>query len=265
MQMIVYIDIYFIINFIADYIIITLSFFDNKPNISRRIFSSLTGSLYACLYFFNVNDLFFSWYAKLFVLFLMAFIVCYPCRIKKLFESTFLLLITSAFISGIIFAISITNGSYFNEPYRISDLILIFGISAGYLIITLSKKMFKRKSVTNEYFIKIFYNKNNVTLWGVVDTGNALKDPLSGKPVIIADNSVLKNLISPHITEANLCEFVRPEDFRVIPYKTISQSGVIYGFTPDKVEIKNQTVKDVIIAQAPIHLEADALLNPLLI
>ena len=99
----------------------------------------------------------------------------------------------------------------------------------------------------------------------MIDTGNALKDPVSDMPVLVIDEKVLKSLFSPSVTRNNLCEFVQPEDFRIIPYKTISNSGITYGFIPHGLLIEDKIIKDTIIAVSPSPINTDALINPQLI
>ena len=99
----------------------------------------------------------------------------------------------------------------------------------------------------------------------MIDTGNALKDPISDMPALVIDEKVLKALFSPSVTRNNLCEFVEPEDFRIIPYKTISNSGITYGFIPHKLLIEDKVIKDTIIAVSPAPINTDALINPQLI
>ena len=129
-------------------------------------------------------------------------------------------------------------------------------------------KYYAMKRITLEQIIleiTVFYMDKKIKMNGIVDTCNSLCDPISKKPVIVTDIEVLKKLFNESLFENNLCEFVKPEDFCIIPYKTISDNGILYGFKPEKVTIQNNAVNDVIIAVAPKKLENDALINPLII
>ena len=99
----------------------------------------------------------------------------------------------------------------------------------------------------------------------MLDTGNTLRDPISDMPVLVINEGVLKGLFSPSVTQNNLCEFVNPEDFRIIPYKTISDSGITYGFIPDKLLYENKEIKNTIVAVAPSPISSDALISPQII
>ena len=259
--MTVYIDLFFIINLCADYIILSIP--REKSSVLRKLLGASFGAVYSCFYFFKSAQFLFFLPIKLLVLFFMCTITVYPCSRKRLLNYYFYTLMSSCFVCGIIYC----SKNFCKIPLNIplSELFLAFGLSSGYIITIICSKHFKSKSVTNEHSITIYYNNKSVTAYGICDTGNSLFEPTNGYPVIICDISVLKHLISTHITPLNLCEFVQPEKFRVIPYNTVSSSGIMYGFIPDKIIINNTEITDVVIAPAQKNLGEDVLLNPLVI
>lgn len=259
--MAVYIDVFFIINLCADFVILSLP--HTKTHILKRLAGATLGASYACLYFFKPLQILFMLPIKLFVLFIMCLISLYPCNMKRLFKYFIKTLLSSFFICGIIYCLRSLLAKPVDVP--VSELFLAFGLSAGYIITVYASRYFKKKSVTDEHTIKIFYKDKSVTACGICDTGNSLCEPYCGFPVIICDISVLKRLISPHVTALNLCEFVHTQSFKAIPYKTVSSTGVMYGFIPDKIIINNTEITDVIIAPAQKALGEEILINPLII
>ena len=106
----------------------------------------------------------------------------------------------------------------------------------------------------------MFYREKKVRVVGLLDTGNGLYDPIYGKPVIIAEYSVISNLLSEHQAkllqiwldnlEGNNSSFSRkglPEELvqdnneerlniMMIPYHSVGKkNGILPAFTMDKV------------------------------
>ena len=83
------------------------------------------------------------------------------------------------------------------------------------------------------------YNKRYLTFSALVDTGNLLKDPITGRPVLIVAADIAREL-----TGLSIDQLRSPLDsinlfpgLRLIPYKTVGQSGVfLLGlYVPDLV------------------------------
>ena len=67
-----------------------------------------------------------------------------------------------------------------------------------------------------------------------MDSGNLLTDPLSTKPVILADRSLFDKMPVPEI------EHIPPtltKKVRMIPVKGISNTTLLPGFVPDSIYI----------------------------
>ncbi|MBO6015725.1 MAG: sigma-E processing peptidase SpoIIGA, partial [Lachnospiraceae bacterium] len=66
----------------------------------------------------------------------------------------------------------------------------------------------------------------------LVDTGNSLCDPISRRPVLILERSVLK---AYEVT-------IRPEQYRVIPYHSLGrENGMLEGFVAGLVCVLDET------------------------
>ena len=188
----------------------------------------------------------------------MNFVFVFVFLFQKIFFEKFVLfLVVSMIFCGIFYAVpSLLN------IYDIPWILLIF---TAFFVTRLTFIKIKNKLYSKECKIKIQYNKKYVILNGMIDTGNALKEPVSSMPVLVIDEEILKKLFSPSATKNNLCEFVNPEDFRIIPYKTIANSGVTYGFLPEKLLFEDKEIKNTIVAVAPSPISSDALISPQII
>ena len=95
----------------------------------------------------------------------------------------------------------------------------------------------------------------------MVDTGNLLKDPISGMPVIVIEHTELYDILPKELLN-NLEKILGgdlkgiPEDIkneylsklRVIPYSSLGkQNGMILGIKADEVKVEDETIKNNVI------------------
>ena len=259
--MIIYIDIFFVINFAFDFIIVAAADLFSKGKMLRYVACAFVGALYACLYVLPVRDLFFSLPSKIAVLVIMAAICEFPCTADILLKKTFIYCCISFFLCGTIYGISIFSKNAHFAP--LSDFYLVGAIIFAVCTVKLFKMGYRKLFLENNCCVTIYYNNNHVCLSGIFDTGNTLTDLFTGFSAAVVDETALKGLFSPSFTRNNICEFVKSEDLRIIPYKTVSGNGVLLGFVPEKIMINKKLVNNMIIAVAPSSLEYEILVNPL--
>jgi len=131
-------------------------------------------------------------------------------------------------------AVYIESATYFNVVAGILATWLIGSIFAGYIKErTLTEKMYR--SVTIEI------EDMKWKLDAMIDTGNFLKEPITGKPVAIICRSAAEEIFKSGK--------VAHERFLAIPYKAIGRpEGALAGFTADRVIIDEKITKDMVLA-----------------
>lgn len=78
-----------------------------------------------------------------------------------------------------------------------------------------------------------------------VDTGNFLRDPVSGKPAAVLSASCGKKLMEEvagageESLETRIC---------VIPYSTVGEKGILQGVRPDRVIVEGKTIEKIVLA-----------------
>ena len=153
--------------------------------------------------------------------------------------------------SGLIIRNSVV---YFN----ISPLFLIALTVLCYLVITFLNRITGRK-MPKGLFCRITAKRGNKScvFSAKVDTGNSLKEPFSGNPVVVAYEKAVSDIIPP---EGSM-------GLRLVPYGTVSGDGLLKAFKPDEFTVlygkhKAET-KNVYIAVSKTKPgEFDALLSP---
>lgn len=117
-----------------------------------------------------------------------------------------------------------------------------------------------RGRVTEQKYIPvtIVHNGNRVALTALVDTGNTLRDPVTGRPVLVVDAAVASRLISLSFEQlAHPLETLataKPQGLRLIPFNAVGQStGLLLGIRADSVVVEGKE-SDYIVAFAPQNL-----------
>lgn len=104
----------------------------------------------------------------------------------------------------------IRNGAVY---LPVSPLFLAALTVGLYLLFRLLERITGKGEIGSHYCrVEIFYGGKKAELTGKIDTGNALKEPFSGEPVLIAE-----------------------EGTRVVPYRVLSGEGFFTAFRPEAV------------------------------
>jgi len=138
---------------------------------------------------------------------------------------------------------------------------ILLGCTLTYFIFTQFSHFIKGRLVKERTYadVKISMDGKETTVVGMVDTGNFLKDPLTGKPVLIISAKAAEKILPSDFVE----EAVRPGDgsiisellmkssyanrVRLIPYQSIGrEKGFLIGIRPDSIRIglHNSTGQD---------------------
>lgn len=100
--------------------------------------------------------------------------------------------------------------------------------------------------------VQVHFGGDNQRVMALVDTGNRLRDPLTGHPVVVIEQSVLQPLLPANLQPAveqmeagDLTAVSRllaserwSSRFRVIPFSSIGRKhGLMVGFRPDEIRL----------------------------
>ncbi|OUQ60549.1 hypothetical protein B5E58_01375 [Tyzzerella sp. An114] len=260
MEFEIYADIFFIINFFMNFSVLWVSAFIIKNRIKiSKIFGGafIITILYMVMLFNSFFHRFYGIFAGQIILILGVIFVFKPSTLYKTFIHTVRTDIISAFFCGIIIMLSnIFQG--FDESilsiYRgFSSKIMILSAIFVYLLIFVFRK-YILKTLNCEKFCnaEIFFNNKSIKLTALIDTGNELKDPLSGKSAIIAQTidivklfdtdtaiSILENArAEPEIIIGSIKNSDLLKKIRLLPFKSIDNDrGLMIGFLADKIKI----------------------------
>ena len=202
----------------------------------RLLASATIGGAYSMIIFVDNLHAAVSFLIKTAVLALMVFVAFGAKSIKAFIKCCAAFFLSNFVFAGTMMALSIAimpdfsiykNGiAYFD----IDILTLTLGAVTCYLILTIIAKFIKSRTPQKSIFpIKIVYNGNSVEGKALFDSGNALYDCFSGKPVVIAEKDNIKSVFEKELSEMR--------NFRLIPFTTIKNGGALPAFMADRVEI----------------------------
>ncbi len=106
--------------------------------------------------------------------------------------------------------------------------------------------------------VKLSYEKRQITFMALRDTGNLLKDPITGEAVLVADSVLARKLLG--FSEEMLCTPITTMEahpqrrLRLIPYRSVGQSGgMLLALRVDAVWIDGKKA-GTLVAFAPQRL-----------
>lgn len=270
----VYVDVIFIINFIMDFILLVTAGrilrYESSP--LRMCLGAAAGAAGACLFAVTpeINRLVRFLTAYLLLSFLMIWITFRRKSWREQIKAVVLLYISTFFLGGLL------NGLYYYTGFGLhladnSHLYLLLAFltgTAGMLIFVrfLRKLRYKESEL---YTAELTFHEKTVRAVGFMDTGNCLRDPYLGKPVIVTEYTVIEPLLTNSentmlqklldnfeegCSSGNFPEWKEAAGeilpIRLIPFHSVGKSGMLPAFELDKVvlwEGKEETVREKVL------------------
>lgn len=277
MQQDVFVDILFIINFSMDYLCLFICsrILHRRAKRARLLLSAALGGIYSVLSLFLQLNSFLSVVVDLSVCVMICAVGFWERRshLGSMTLTSFLFLGVSMMLGGCMTAI-------FNLLNRLdlpldgvsadglsTYLFVIVAAIAG-LICLRHGQLLSRRSTVSECELTIVIGEYSFTLRALADSGNLVKDPISGKSVIIVDKSRLQEKIDLSSLEdltKNPQAFQKFRGLRLIPINTAAGSGLLTAFMPDRADLSVTDKKgrlrkinvDSFIAPSDISASAD--------
>lgn len=265
--MVYYVEYIFAENFLIDFILLFITGKLLKKTIiyRRLIISSVLGAVYVILTAYIGRE-FMTYFIVKFSVSVLMVMIAYDSRgIAANLRTIIAFYITSLLMVGIITAL------YYLDYDKLTVNAIVCSIFMGYAALHFFFKEIKAKFEKHNYMRKVEITVNNKSkiLRAYIDTGNELTEPMSGKPVIVANMECIKNLLSKELYEEilicckneknsyeNLLNMKSDVNLRIVKYNTISSIGEnMICLVPDNIEItddKNNIVKtDAVIGIYP--------------
>lgn len=248
--MVVYADTVFLINFVSAYIMLyILGLFINKtsPKKKRLLFASAAGGITATAIFCIEMPVFLTYVLRLMAVFLMLLITFFELRKHILNQFAWFLMLSGIITFSMVFIVSLASKPlqivtkagiiYFDIPPEIFLILLII----SYLIMVLFIRMFKNRKNKKYYTMSVTHNDKTITVTALFDSGNLLKEPITGKYVSVLEWESVKKLFDLNCDFSEITNHAEEMKLWAVPFKSLgNQSGILFAFLADRIEIPEE-------------------------
>lgn len=266
--MTIYVDIIIVENLIMNFIILYATGLILKIKVSflRLLLASFVGAIYSALQYISNMRILSNILIKTILSIIIVNISFHPQNIKKMCKQLLLFYLTTFTFGGVatylIYILKpqniiIKNGMYVGTyVLKVIFIGAILGTVILFISFRISKNKISKKDMTCK--IKLKLNGKEITLNTMVDTGNMLREPITGNPVVVVEKNSLYDVIPKEIlnnTESILGgDFGKiPEDvkqeyipkLKFIPFSSLGkQNGMLIGIKPEKLKVINEELEE---------------------
>lgn len=263
----IYIDIVFLINFLMDFSILWLvsSMFHYPVTLIRKLLGAGAGALGICMILVLPVFLTMPGYliAAVFLSILMVFLTFRPSTFRLFLKQLACLYMMTFLLGGVMnWILWGTKAGYYLQSLLLNSDGAGIGIK-NFLWITLASFLcikgvgmaVGRLHKDGRMLLSVMFDFEgvSVTTIGLVDTGNGLVDPMTGKPVIVSEYQVIKKAI-PKKYQDFIEEYLKKE---VIEYEKMEKDALyLIRFIPfESVGKKNGKMVGVNCKHCTLRLE----------
>lgn len=236
MQTTIYIDSIFLINVIMDFLLLSLTGKTLKKTATflRRLAGSVIGAAGYCLVLclMDITMLVKTVFIMIPSMLLMIKTGCQTKSIKELFYAGGYFFTYAFLIGG--FMLFVSKETPLLKVVGEGMLRIIITGFIGFFICLEGIRRYRKKSGNHFCKITLCGDEKPICIYGLMDTGNGLTDPVSNRPVAILEEEIWKQMEKAK----------RPEKFKIIPYHSIGKnSGILESYEVEKIEIEQEMGK----------------------
>lgn len=209
---------YFLFNFAADAALFAVIARANEMlRIQRVLFCGFIAASYAVLV--KVVSVQLAHPAIQFVLLAtLGILLCGDHDLRRWFPASFQLFGSAMLLGGF--------GTFFASRRNL----VVPALGIGLIFLGLWLNIHRRQLLTWEVTVLVSFRGRTVSFPALIDTGNRLREPLSGLPVLIAESVLLKDLFASASIDSAVS--------RRIAFGVLGSSGAMRCFRPDAVLIR---------------------------
>ncbi len=236
MEHVLYADILFFINFSMDFITLYLTsrLTSGPPAGVRFVLSAILGGIYGTLAVALGIDGVPGVLAAGAVSVIMVLISFGTGNLTLILRRSAVFWGGAALLGGVMTALCSLGDSFGAPGSSSGGTAILFLGSTLCLLAVKAMSHFKKRKILR---ITVTLGNKRTVFDALCDSGNLVTDPMTGKPVIIADKSVM-HMIVPELCETPMAVPERlSSKIRMIPVKGIGGSGLLMGFIPDSISV----------------------------
>ncbi len=255
--MVIYADVIFAVNFVSAYIMLyIIGKAVNKVKIRKKRIAAaaLEGGASAAIIFCAEISAAAAYILRAASVFLMVFTAFFELRKQILLQFIYFTLISGIMMFSMILLSSAAGVTaalkggimYFDLPAKTFTLLF----AASYLLMIFFVKVFKNRKNKKYYIMNVTHNDKTITVSALFDSGNLLKEPVTGKCVSIIEWKEVKKLFGVDYDFSDIENHTDDMKLWVIPFNSIGNpTGILFAFLADNVAIpeENKTIDKTFI------------------
>jgi stage II sporulation protein GA (sporulation sigma-E factor processing peptidase) len=245
--LVVDVDVLFLLNFLVDlaWLWATARMAGARAGTGRLVAASALGALLAVLYYFPAGAPLRTLpgaIAGTALLLAAAFLPCRPGQFLRVMTVFFVAGGAQAGLALLLAARRTGFGVAGTNDAMIAVGVLLFGAGVRYLWDALRSRAQLNRQLCR---LRVELEGDSVEIDALVDTGNSLRDPLTGTPVAVVEAGALRRLLPPGL-ERTLATGLSdgwsgslPSGWlgrcRLLPYRAVGGAGQLLSFRPDRL------------------------------
>lgn len=275
---VVYVDTLFLINFAMDFI--SLWFAGKLMHLRRRRRALLLSAFLGGIYGTAASVLAGNHTLTVLIGMAASFLLCFIAYHERMPKRRFICLCAlfygiSLLFGGMLTALYQLLARFFTDKPDLYQLLsggdakAFFFFAAVLLsvsIIGIAERFFAVDKSAKSVGVSVFLGRKKVTVTGLVDSGNTLRDPLSGRAAIVVNAKAVEGVLPKDVLSLARSGGFDPEKLtgesrrriRIIPAESLSGNQLLVGYMPDKIELvgeKENYETDALLVIAGKHKE----------
>ena len=249
MKYVIYIDVFFCVNLVMDFLILKLVSLYIKPQTTyiRCILGAILGSAFGVLSLLisYENIIWHMLFSYIFIAVAMVVGTFGLGTRRELIKRCIVLYVVTIFLGGLINLLySYTYMGVFLQNLFLglrntTNILWMIGATFfTYICLKALVRIAKRNSKTNMLVaVKLVHKGKERLLTGLIDTGNSLREPYTGKPVHIVCEETISSLLES--------QDLPTERFKLVPFTSVGKNhGLIKVITIDELWV--YTIEDTL-------------------
>ena len=272
---VVYVDSVFLLNTLMDYLLLlaTARLAGVPLRRKRYILGGLAGGIYAVAVFLPGMSFLGAVPVKVTVGVLLA-LIAFGGE-EKLSRLTLLLFLVSCALAGGVLGLGllagspvpVINGVFYTD---VNARVLLAASVGAYVLMTVVFRAAAKHGLSGELVpVRLCLRQRIVTMTALLDTGNALRDPMSGEAVLVVAPDALRAALPPEVKRLLTAERLRfPADlleplrqsapgwrFQLIPYHAVGTAGgLLLAVRTEWTDIAGERHPGLLAALSPTGL-----------
>jgi stage II sporulation protein GA (sporulation sigma-E factor processing peptidase) len=262
----VYLDVVFTINWVMDYLLLwaTARFAQLSTSAWRLIVAATCGAIYALLPFTLNNQAVLGAGGRLGVSLLLVALAYRRLNLRRFCQAVFYLYLVAFAMAGAVLGAMYVFNARLDAYALLGGLVaflsrlpypwLLAAVAAALLLARWGAPWLRRSLLAGFFQVPmvIRWGEKRLAVRALVDTGNQLRDPITGRPVVIVEYDALRPLLPPSLRQAveageepdlgRLAEELRGTAWaarvHLVPFTSLGRPrGMLLCFRPDELVV----------------------------